>query len=849
MSAKTGGKGPENIRVHVRMRPFTEKEKSLHVDLDPIWQIEGSNQLADCSNNKNYFFDRVYDEYTSNERIFTEVAEPMIWDLMEGINGSIFCYGQTGSGKTFTMQGNIKKLPGIIPKAIDTVFSYIEETPERQYLLRISYLEIYNECLNDLLNRKTTQLKIVEDKKKGLIVPGLTEEVCSSIEQVYSLLQLGTANRTVGATHANEKSSRSHTIFRMTVESATRGGLPEGGEAATTTVSKKGKKPGTNVATINLIDLAGSESANVHTPGNDKRAREMKFINKSLLTLATVIQRLADSKSRDWIPYRDSKLTRLLQPSLEGKSKVSIICNIAPTKICYDETVSTLKFAQRAKKIKQEYKADIVDETTLLIKKYEDEISKLTEKLKETERRLQDEVERRSDIDLNASNVSTSSTPLGVVYEKLERQMELTTEEKNEILRELETLRGRILIAGGIHYEDIDEEVFNEVNHEFDATGAKTDSRLRGRSMRLKSFRESVAGGSTMEGLLGDFEINNGTNSFVEQLNRLNKINQMDEQVEDGSKNRVRKRTKHLRSFREGDFEEYNTGSVDPSKNRLQKAQSVNIAVIPEERRISMDTDFNISSIRHKGNDDLHHSIQQSKDPDDGDESSEDSFDRVIDERRRTKSRNRASPSHDWKDLIDSPRPNGTSSATLLQIPGSEGSSSKGISESASTSNLRLEMKSKDTIIEKLKSELKEKAKEAQKWQEEKESVDHLREEDHRTHDEEIKIRDYEIEKLKLLNTKSNASPSDNKEFQKLLLENEQLKKEMEEMQTQLMIKRSELEYAVEELSYYQKEYDNIGKIPAGKSKKKSILIEQKDRSVIIEEAHRNRDALIVHSK
>ncbi|KAJ3059356.1 hypothetical protein HK102_010039, partial [Quaeritorhiza haematococci] len=287
---------------------------------------------------------------------------------MEGINGTVFAYGQTASGKTYSMMG-VEQQPGVIPQAIDDVFAFIRESADREYLLRVSYLEIYNESIKDLLAPEVTDLRIHEDRKRGIYVSPLKEEIVTSPKQVMKIIQKGESNRHFGSTDYNEHSSRSHTLFQMIIESRDRNA-----SSISSPTSFKRKptrlKGAVTISQLNLIDLAGSEKA---TSDLDRR-KEGSYINKSLLTLGNVISKLTDDKGGH-IPYRDSKLTRILQSSLSGNAKISVICTVSPSSNCMEETHNTLKFAARVKKV--QIKADknqVLDEKAL-IQRYRNEIA------------------------------------------------------------------------------------------------------------------------------------------------------------------------------------------------------------------------------------------------------------------------------------------------------------------------------------------------------------------------------------------------------------------------------------------------------------------------------------------
>lgn len=286
---------------------------------------------------------------------------------MEGYHGTVFAYGMTGTGKTFSMQGTASS-PGVIPLAITDIFSYIRETPSREFLLRVSYLEIYNEKIHDLLSMPTgtvvgsnvaqEEIKLREDSKRGVYASPLKEEIVQSPTQLLRVIARGDQARRTASTQFNARSSRSHAVVQIVVESRER--IPGNPSSDS---KRSGLLPGgVRVSTLSLIDLAGSEKA----AETKERRTEGSHINKSLLTLGTVIAKLSDSKDKDGkskdkdgkhLPYRDSKLTRLLQGALSGNSLVSILCTIqigstgsmASANSHTAETINTLKFASRAK--------------------------------------------------------------------------------------------------------------------------------------------------------------------------------------------------------------------------------------------------------------------------------------------------------------------------------------------------------------------------------------------------------------------------------------------------------------------------------------------------------------------
>jgi centromeric protein E len=312
--------------------------------------------------------DNVFATHDDNAKVYDSSAKRLVRRVMEGYHGTVFAYGMTGTGKTFSMQGTATS-PGVIPLAITDIFSYIRETPRREFLLRVSYLEIYNEKIHDLLSAppagsgpgafQQEEIKLREDSKRGVYATPLKEEIVQSPTQLLRVIARGDHARRTSSTQFNARSSRSHAVVQIVVESRERAPLPGSMQEN----KRAGLVPGgVRVSTLSLIDLAGSERA----ADSKERRTEGAHINKSLLTLGTVIARLSGDKDKNGnptdkdgkhLPYRDSKLTRLLQPALSGNSLVSILCTIqigsqgsaAAADNHTGETLNTLKFAARAK--------------------------------------------------------------------------------------------------------------------------------------------------------------------------------------------------------------------------------------------------------------------------------------------------------------------------------------------------------------------------------------------------------------------------------------------------------------------------------------------------------------------
>ncbi|KAK9036877.1 hypothetical protein V6N11_021801 [Hibiscus sabdariffa] len=414
----------ENVTVTVRFRPLSPREIRLGEEI--AWYADGETIVRNEHNpSVAYAYDRVFGPTTTTRHVYDVAAQHVVSGAMEGINGTIFAYGVTSSGKTHTMHGD-QRSPGIIPLAVKDAFSIIQETPNREFLLRVSYLEIYNEVVNDLLNPAGQNLRIREDAQ-GTFVEGIKEEVVLSPAHALSLIAAGEEHRHVGSTNFNLLSSRSHTIFTLTIESSPCGENSEG-EAV-------------NLSQLNLIDLAGSESSKAETTGI--RRKEGSYINKSLLTLGTVISKLTDGRASH-IPYRDSKLTRLLQSSLSGHGHVSLICTVTPSSSNTEETHNTLKFAHRAKHIEiQAAQNKIIDEKSL-IKKYQNEIRSLKEELEQLKRGIVTIPQLQ---DIGEDDIVLLKQKLEDGQVKLQSRLEQEEEAKAALLSRIQRLTKLILVS------------------------------------------------------------------------------------------------------------------------------------------------------------------------------------------------------------------------------------------------------------------------------------------------------------------------------------------------------------------------------------------------------------------
>ncbi|KAL8217753.1 hypothetical protein R6Q57_021126 [Mikania cordata] len=413
----------ENVTVTVRLRPLNSREIGKGDEV--AWFADGDYSIQNEFNSAiNYGFDRVFGPATTTRQVYDVAAQHVVNGAMEGINGTVFAYGVTSSGKTHTMHGE-QKSPGIIPLAVKDVFGIIQETPGREFLLRVSYLEIYNEVINDLLDPTGQNLRIREDSQ-GTYVEGIKEEVVLSPAHALSLIASGEAHRHVGSNNFNLLSSRSHTIFTLMIESSPCG---------------ENLQEEVTLSQLHLIDLAGSESSKTETTG--MRRKEGSYINKSLLTLGTVISKLTDGKSVH-IPYRDSKLTQLLQSSLSGHGRVSLICTVTPTSSNTEETHNTLKFAHRSKNVEINASQNKIIDEKSLIKKYQKEISSLKQELQQLKHGM---MENSCMMAPNQEDLVNMKLQLEAGQVKLQSRLEEEEQAKAALMGRIQRLTKLILVS------------------------------------------------------------------------------------------------------------------------------------------------------------------------------------------------------------------------------------------------------------------------------------------------------------------------------------------------------------------------------------------------------------------
>ncbi|XP_049367007.1 kinesin-like protein KIN-5D [Solanum verrucosum] len=423
-----------NVQVILRCRPLSEDEIRLHTPVviscnEGRREVSAIQNIANKQIDRTFAFDKVFGPTSQQKDLYDSAIWPIVFEVLEGYNCTIFAYGQTGTGKTYTMEGGARKKngefpsdAGVIPRAVKQIFEILE-AQNAEYSMKVTHLELYNEEITDLLapeectkyvdDKSKKPIALMEDGKGGVLVRGLEEEIVSTANEIYKILEKGSAKRRTAETLLNKQSSRSHSIFSITIH--IKECTPEGEE-----MIKCGK--------LNLVDLAGSENIS-RSGAREGRAREAGEINKSLLTLGRVINALVEHSGH--IPYRDSKLTRLLRDSLGGKTKTCIIATISPSVHCLEETLSTLDYAHRAKNIKNKPEINQKMMKSALIKDLYSEIDRLKQEVYAArekngiyiprDRYLQDEAEKKA------------------MSEKIER-MELDFESRDKQFMELKEL-------------------------------------------------------------------------------------------------------------------------------------------------------------------------------------------------------------------------------------------------------------------------------------------------------------------------------------------------------------------------------------------------------------------------
>ena len=458
-------KGTYNILVCVRCRPLSSLEYQLSayetirimdnkmvVLMDPI-EYNGPNTIfKNRSREQTYAFDFAFDKNSTQTTVFENSTKFLIEGVVNGYNATVFAYGATGAGKTYTMLGT-ETNPGIMPLTLKELFTKVKQFKnEREYKLKFWYLEIYNENIRDLLRfmnqansnsnnivEENESLDLREDPIKGIIVSNITEVNVNNSNDMLKILKRGNRNRTQEATGANETSSRSHAILQVAIE-------------------YKDKNSGIDFevkySKLSLIDLAGSERASA-TQNRGIRLIEGANINRSLLTLGNCINALCDAISKGikkpYIPYRDSKLTRLLKDSLGGNARTVMIANVSPSINTFDDTYNTLKYANRAKNIKTVVTRNVlnaqyhISNYVNIINNLKNEISQLRQQLISKNKNSINETINNSNNNIeNSNNKEKNNINQNTIFKNEENYIE-NIKELKELCKSQTAIKQKIL--------------------------------------------------------------------------------------------------------------------------------------------------------------------------------------------------------------------------------------------------------------------------------------------------------------------------------------------------------------------------------------------------------------------
>ncbi|KAM6951234.1 kinesin-like protein KIF19 [Aplochiton taeniatus] len=390
----TGESKDHQLTVALRIRPLSDVEQEeaativahrvdeqMVVLLDPMEDPDDILR-ANRSREKTYMFDVAFDFSANQEEVYRATTKGLIEGLISGYNATVFAYGPTGCGKTYTMLGTDRE-PGIYVRTLNDLFRAIEETSDdMQYSVTMSYLEIYNEMIRDLLNPSSGFLDLREDSKGEIQVAGITEVSTINAREIMELLMKGNKQRTQEPTAANQTSSRSHAVLQVAVKQQSR---------------CRDVFQEVRFARLFMIDLAGSERAS-QTQNRGQRLKEGAHINRSLLALGNCINALSEKNGNKYVNYRDSKLTRLLKDSLGGNSRTVMIAHISPASLAFEESRNTLSYADRAKSIRTRVKRNLLN-VSYHIAQYTSIISDLRSEIQRLKKKIADQAGRQVNSD------------------------------------------------------------------------------------------------------------------------------------------------------------------------------------------------------------------------------------------------------------------------------------------------------------------------------------------------------------------------------------------------------------------------------------------------------------------
>eukprot|EP01112_Ceratiomyxa_fruticulosa_P016131 TRINITY_DN4840_c0_g2_i1.p1 TRINITY_DN4840_c0_g2~~TRINITY_DN4840_c0_g2_i1.p1 ORF type:complete len:1103 (+),score=300.04 TRINITY_DN4840_c0_g2_i1:27-3311(+) len=532
-----------NVQVVVRARPMNPKEidgrEFSVLDVRPE-RKEITFVGPKSASSKTFTFDTVYGTNSTQKEVFDNTVVPIVDEVLKGFNCTIFCYGQTGTGKTYTMEGDSCSIEhaGIIPRSIHYIFDALERSSS-EYTVRVSHLELYNEELHDLLSSESKTLRIYEDMgttngpnnsnpntKRALMVNNLEEVNVSTAQAIFNILDKSTRKRMTAETLMNKQSSRSHCVFTIIIH--TKEVTIEGED-----LLKVGK--------LNLVDLAGAENVS-RSGATDQRKREAGMINQSLLTLGRVITALTEHSSH--IPYRESKLTRLLQESLGGKTKTCIIATVSPSSGNIEETLSTLDYAHRAKNIKNRPEVNQKMTKKALIKEYTQEIELLRNQLATAREKdgVYLPVEQYNAMDLELKNRRAAAVEIEQAIEKKEAELDainkLFKKTKEDLLITTNTLTQT---QGTLQKTIEDLNVTSNTLNQTQEVLQQTQENLEVTTQNLTVAKETIGDHETIHQERDRYEgtLKGTLNNTINSIDRLHEKIERKKSVEEENRKRV----------------------------------------------------------------------------------------------------------------------------------------------------------------------------------------------------------------------------------------------------------------------------------------------------------------------
>lgn len=447
----------ERVMVHLRIRPFNDDDISRYGQSSSIEYSDDSRGIVVLRKDyekKIFNFDSVFEGNTRQDLIFNRVAYPVVNSVIEGYNGTIFSYGQTGTGKTFTMIGGSGDLQGIIPRSAQHIFSHINSTQSHSFTVKVGFLQIYMEMLQDLICPNVEkQIRIREDPEGGVYLSGISWTGVTSTKNCMELMYQGDKNRNTAFTSMNSHSSRSHAVYMIRIEKRVKHGREQLEE-----LERRGESPDKTMtnSVLYLVDLAGSERISKSKAAGN-RLDEAKNINLGLLALGNCIQALSEKKTK-YIPFRDSKLTRLLEDSLGGNSKTALVVTIGPSLGHYQESISSLLFGTRAMKVENRPELNMKVDYKALCAQLQAELDKIND---------------------SNSMWTIEKQQLTEALSKANTEIENLNNDKAEMQLTISDLKSKHQEATTSNYEQVHQEEINKIKSYYKEKMKKKEAELK----------------------------------------------------------------------------------------------------------------------------------------------------------------------------------------------------------------------------------------------------------------------------------------------------------------------------------------------------------------------------------